>query len=82
MNLLNHKQCDYKGRYSPDCSLPLPAHDEILAYGKDGKTYHNLDAIDFKPNRNQHRCKMVNGELRLIEAPAHRQKKLEALGNF
>ena len=62
--------------------LPLPTHEEILAYTRDGKTYHNLDAIDFKPNRNQHRCKMVNGELRLIEAPAHHQKKLEALGNF
>ena len=82
MNLLNQKQCDYKGRYSPDCSLPLPAHDEILAYHKDGKTYWNLDAIDFKPKRSQHRCKMVNGKVKLIEAPASIQKKRTAIGNF
>lgn len=64
------------------CGLPLPRHEDIIAYDGDGKRYWNLDAIDWKLTRNQHRCKMVNGELKYIEAPAQRQKRLDSIGNF
>ncbi len=82
ISLLDAPQCNSEGHYSEYKKGMYPPHNRILAYTRDGKTYWNLDAIDYKLNRNQHRCKMVNDELKFIEAPAQRQKRLDSIGNF